>query len=348
MAKYFQYIQTDQRGVITQLDYIDDVTFPGKELYVFKDGFKCYSELIAHPQNIKAFEEGNYVMAELYSPYNKWVFEETHLGPEEKKDVNEEGQQVIGADPYFIKRGPDDTAELLHKPSIRVKATPPHPGAVLPLESADGYRMSARFTKNKQETKQIPQSAAQKPVVVEKEVVAEETPVEVSEPKQEDTLKINGAFYHIANTKGCLEDEQKNATIFGNTATFDEWGQVFGYLLKEFKRSELRSKENTDTDTEKRNEDEQNKALRNLVESCQTAPTSVDLKLKINLPVPEFFKLVQMSYGPESMEGVVGMIVDDIPLDVIRKTITDYLIKKFSTVMNTPIFPAEVEIPELK
>lgn len=342
MAKYYQYLQTDQRGEITQLDYIDDITFPGKELYVFKDGFKCYSELISHPQNIKAFEEGNYVMAELYSPYNKWVFEETKLGPDEKKGVNEDGQQVIGADPYFIKRGEGDQAEMLHKPSIRVKATPPHPAAVLPLEQTDEYKMSNRF-KKKTEVKQIPQSATQKPSVEEKEVIDEETPVKVSEPKQEDTLKINGAFYHIANMKGCLEDEQNKATIFGHTATFDEWGEIFGYLLKEYEQSKK-----TDTDTGKQNEDEQNKALRNLVESCQTAPTSVDLKLKINLPVPEFFKLVQMSYGPESLNGVIGMIVDDIPLEVIRKTITDYLVKKFSTVMNTPIFPAEVEIPESK
>ena len=338
--RYFQYLTTENRGKVTSLDYIDDMSLPDNELFVFKDGFKCYANLVAPFDMKDAFEAGGYVMAEVPNAFNVWKFEETKIEPEVKKGVTDSGEKVIAADPYFTKMGENGMAEELHKPTIKVKATPPKrmPNFDGSLNNLDEFRISVQVQFNNKAETEITEAVEEN-----KETVVSETHISETEQTKETEIekpaegvgvyKPDSTYFEMCRV--AVPDDTEYVVLFGEKHDQEFWQGFMKWCVGRYEEY-LKQKE-IEENQEKVEEYKITPDLNNLVDTCKTKNTEIDITVNMNLPVPEFFKLVEMSYGADSVREVLKLIVDKMSVDSIKTSILNYLEQLFSSDMNSPV-----------
>lgn len=153
MAKFYQHMQPgDTLGKITKLKYIDDISDDELILYVFEDQTKCDESYIAEVNNMDAFK-GQYVMAELSSPINKWSFKTYEFDLNETKTVYDKDgnpyevpQPGIGLNGEHISVGIGEdgksSSRTIGNAGKRTDATPPTFVKNPKVEDKENYLLS--------------------------------------------------------------------------------------------------------------------------------------------------------------------------------------------------------------
>lgn len=316
MSKFYQYLKGENRGKVTELEYIDD-SDPGIILYTFKDGFRCNADLISKINDMEAFNDKKSIMAEVQNESNVWKFREKEIKQTAHAEKDEAGNNWEIPDPYFV----DKTGTQINKEKKEITAVPPRKffGEV---EPDDIFYLSYK------------RSQPEKVVSETQEIDAETEQIKVA-----DTTSMNFSPEQFSASDlempGILKiDKPLKTSIFFNLDEIDKEQKLTiqsNGEEKEFGLAEAFQHLFSDGIPEKAEEEPKEKdTVTLMIENCQTKPVKIKMDLEINLPDQSLYDTIKTSF-PEGWEKkMLQKIVDKLDGEIIRTALADGLDKKYN------------------
>lgn len=302
----YQYLQSPNEddsflGKIVYLKSIDDVSDPEMSFYIFSDGFKCNSKLIGQYGEVDAFTNGK-ILVRVPDEKNIWSIKKSEAPkPSEKSAIGDDENVYQAADPYFFDKNGNFIGQ---NAKSKCTATPCFYKHGVSKDIPDKYFMSFSDNKEKEERLQ------------------EETIQDLDERESRNgDAKLDNAISDVEQPK--LE----NSII-----DFDKL-EVIKVILDgkpiELIKSDLNDFLNGRAEEEQACIDSTD-PIAILLKSCKKYSADVEMTVGVDLPAKSFVSMVIENYGEENKEKLIGLIVDSLGDDLIRKALKDALSSFYS------------------
>lgn len=304
-VKFFQYLIGEHQGEVTVLDYIDDTMPDIGIFYCFNDGFKCNAELIGELGDADAFKN-NCVLAQIPSMNNKWEFSIKETKPQEKKDINDNGESVVGADPYFF--GKD--GQQLASAKKQIIATPPYLGGVVSQEEKD---LSMYYLSTPNSDLDDIATSDNSMVIISPEVLEHE---KKTITHQEALQFANASIVQSLSNDSFNMPEQK-IIIEGYEFTKELYEEFLEYC----KQKRINEEQKT--------ENEQS-PIKILLDKTKVNRAVIDTKVTMQLPPVQLYNIVHELYGEEGAIELVHRIVKNTTCEMLQSAIAESVIDFYS------------------
>lgn len=304
--KYFQYLLGEHQGDITILSHIDDSMPEIGIFYVFDDGFKCNKDLVGEIGDTNAFKSGC-VIAQVPSMNNKWTFDIQEIVPQEKKDISDAGDNVIGADPYFFNKDGQAIAQAKRK----VIATPPYAGMV----SAKEKDLSSFYLSNvNQELIEEEQKETSEDIIEQTVENNQKTFITASEALAfcntvEPLPTLPNGTYLSAGNPSIILPESK-IMIEGYEFTKELYDEFLEYCKnKRIAEESIKAEEQS--------------PIKILLDKSKLKTAEIKSKIVMQLPPVQLYDVVKELYGDEGAEELIHRIVENLTCETLQGAIAE-------------------------
>lgn len=312
--KFFQYLIGEHQGEVTALECIDDTMPELGIFYCFNDGFRCNAELIGELGDTNAFNNGC-VLAHIPSMNNKWEFNIKEIGPQEKKDTNNDGVSVIGADPYFF--GKD--GKSLASTKKQVTAIPPYVGIISEKEKdLSSYCLSSENADLNDCSQEIPES--QDEVIITANSIANQFEKKTITPA-EALQFVNSVD---ASSFNSFQMPEPKIIIEGYEFTKELYEEFLEYCKQK-------------RETEEEKTEEEHSPIKILLDKTKVKSAVIDTKLTMQLPPVQLYNIVQELYGEDGANELVYRIVENVTCEKLKSAIAESIIDFYSKPSAVPV-----------
>lgn len=355
---YFQYIQGTKQGKIVSLVKVinDEDEFGQPVTYlVFDDEEKCDVQMIATINDATAYSSGNFYMARLYSPENKWTFQKLVMHEEKREAIGgtDNNQLFEGANPYAIP-GKEQTVKCIATPPkmviwkndrtalAKAKATNLNNFRINPKGLAD----IASINRNMNQMSR-PQDTASGISSMEMQHS------QVHAPTAADLARfgINNVSTGILLSdtpvpKGVLDDEETAAVQGGrSTAQIEDSQEKHSDISKSEKSSSVNQPEETEIiKVNVKNADDiqgnrqalpvtPDSPVISIIGKCKKKEVDIPVNLKVNIPGKGIYGFIKDNFGDSEIENFLNSVVNDIMSQLdLRKMLKDSLNDSYSSI----------------
>lgn len=295
--RYFQYLVGENRGKVVTLKEIDDISKPNMTLYVFDDGFKCNSELIATDIGDKEAVNNHMVLAAVQDKQHIWKFRENKV-EETKKIGHYQSQDFEIPDPYFInKEGKRD-----HEAHTTIIPTAPKISSKIEPESLDSYYLSERKKKENYDLKESAENDFK--ASKESEIEVSDIPMQTS---SKDAKICDKVIYKNNRFKVDFSDpDWFTARVVEVKKTCD--GEAAEYNAYDILKYGLKALDDMYAEEDVEEGGILGPAM--MLKNCKKEPAEVTMTLTLQLPSTNAYKLIKENYPEDwSREFVDGIIM---------------------------------------